>query len=113
MPPTRRKGIMREEARTSISAGTQTSDYPMEAQTPSKETIVTAPSIDTTPTTSPTFQVPGKTLSRKVLRLKCPTCNDYPDGFRSEHEGKLKMLIADWIRANPYTVSDAVGCLIL
>ncbi|KAF2501267.1 hypothetical protein BU16DRAFT_194871 [Lophium mytilinum] len=29
---------------------------------------------------------PPKTPPRKVLRLKCPTCNDYPDGFRSEHE---------------------------
>ncbi|KAF2815011.1 uncharacterized protein BDZ99DRAFT_458961 [Mytilinidion resinicola] len=29
---------------------------------------------------------PPKTPPRKVLRLKCPSCNDYPDGFRSEHE---------------------------
>lgn len=45
-----------------------------------------APKVDS-PTTSPTFQSPsGKTQPRKVLRLKCPICNDYPDGFRSEHE---------------------------
>ncbi|KAF2643327.1 hypothetical protein P280DRAFT_467382 [Massarina eburnea CBS 473.64] len=85
MPPTRRKGRMRDEARTSISAGTQTNDA-TEGPAPPKETVVTAPSVDTTPNTSPTFQTPGKTPPRKVLRLKCPMCNDYPDGFRSEHE---------------------------
>ncbi|KAF2254976.1 hypothetical protein BU26DRAFT_514800 [Trematosphaeria pertusa] len=74
---------MKEEAPTSTSAGTQTSD-PIEPAPP-KETVVTAPTVDT-PTTSPTFQAPGKTPPRRVLRLKCPTCNDYPDGFRSEHE---------------------------
>jgi len=71
---------MKEEARASTSAGTQTSD-PNEAAPP-KETIVTAPPVDS-PTTSPTFQTPGKTPPRRILRLKCPLCNDYPDGFVS------------------------------
>ncbi|KAL6712354.1 hypothetical protein ACN47E_000231 [Coniothyrium glycines] len=53
---------------------------------PPRETIVTAPTLDTTPTTSPTFQPNSKTPTRRVLRLKCPMCSDYPDGFRSEHE---------------------------
>ncbi|PSN70442.1 hypothetical protein BS50DRAFT_632326 [Corynespora cassiicola Philippines] len=72
-----------EQPPASTSAGTQTSD-PIEPSPP-KETVVTAPLIDT-PTTSPTFQAPSKTPPRRVVRLKCPTCNDYPDGFRSEHE---------------------------
>ncbi|PVI03382.1 hypothetical protein DM02DRAFT_716895 [Periconia macrospinosa] len=76
---------MKENAPTSISAGTQTSDS-MEDPVPSRETVVTAPSAETSPNTSPTFQTPGKAPSRKVMRLKCPTCNEYPDGFRSEHE---------------------------
>jgi len=81
MPPTRRKGKMKEAQPTSTSAGTLAADPGV----PPKETIVTAPAVDS-PTTSPTFQTPGKTPPRKVLRLKCPSCNDYPDGFRSEHE---------------------------
>ncbi|KAF2022319.1 hypothetical protein BU24DRAFT_430677 [Aaosphaeria arxii CBS 175.79] len=51
-----------------------------------KETVLTPPTNSGTPTTSPTFQAPSKTPPRRVVRLKCPTCNDYPDGFRSEHE---------------------------
>ncbi|KAJ4286102.1 hypothetical protein N0V90_013451 [Kalmusia sp. IMI 367209] len=72
---------MKEDVPASTSAGSQTGD----PGAPPKETIVMAPTIDSA-TTSPTFQMPGKTPPRKVLRLKCPTCNDYPDGFRSEHE---------------------------
>jgi hypothetical protein len=53
---------------------------------PSKETIIPAPPPTTTPSTSPTFNPSAKTPSRRVLRLKCPSCSDYPDGFRSEHE---------------------------
>ncbi|KAF2192740.1 hypothetical protein K469DRAFT_735638 [Zopfia rhizophila CBS 207.26] len=83
MPPTRSKAKMKQEAPASTSAGTQTSD-PIEPPSP-KETVVTALTIET-PTTSPTFQAPVKSPQRRVLRLKCPTCNDYPDGFRSEHE---------------------------
>ncbi|KAF2867832.1 hypothetical protein BDV95DRAFT_457105, partial [Massariosphaeria phaeospora] len=52
---------------------------------PLKETVVSAPPTDSG-TTSPTFQVPARTPPRRVLRLKCPSCSDYPDGFRSEHE---------------------------
>ncbi|KAF2709647.1 hypothetical protein K504DRAFT_455335 [Pleomassaria siparia CBS 279.74] len=74
---------MKEESPASTSAGTQSS-APIEPQ-PTSETVVTAPIIET-PTTSPTFQTPGKTPPRRVLRLRCPTCDDYPDGFRSEHE---------------------------
>lgn len=77
---------MKEEVPTSntISTATQTSD-PAEPQA-MRETLVTAPIKNDTPNTSPTFHSAAKTPSRRVLRLKCPTCNDYPDGFRSEHE---------------------------
>jgi hypothetical protein len=51
-----------------------------------KETVVTAPTTDETPSTSPTFEASSKTPTRRILRLKCPSCSDYPDGFRSEHE---------------------------
>ncbi|KAF2691734.1 hypothetical protein K458DRAFT_411456 [Lentithecium fluviatile CBS 122367] len=75
---------MKEQVRASTSAGTQTTDLSEPA--PPKETIVTAPPVDS-PTTSPTFHITtGKPPPRKVLRLKCPHCDDYPDGFRSEHE---------------------------
>ncbi|KAF2476479.1 uncharacterized protein BDR25DRAFT_300466 [Lindgomyces ingoldianus] len=83
MPPTRSKAKMKLEPPTGTSAGTQTSN--LVEPSPPKETVVTAPPIET-PTTSPTFQAPGKTPPRRVLRLKCPSCNDYPEGFRSEHE---------------------------
>lgn len=74
---------MKEEAAASISGPPQ-SNEPVEPQ-PTKETVLAAPKIET-PTTSPTFQVPAKTPPRRVIRLKCPHCNDYPEGFRSEHE---------------------------
>ncbi|KAF3004073.1 hypothetical protein E8E13_002792 [Curvularia kusanoi] len=78
---------MKEEASTSttISTATQTSD-PVEPQSTSRETVVTAPIKNDTPTTSPTFPNSAKAPSRRVMRLRCPVCNDYPDGFRSEHE---------------------------
>ena len=57
-----------------------------EPSSAAKETVVTAPVIDGTPTTSPTFSASSKTPTRRVLRLRCPKCSDYPDGFRSEHE---------------------------
>ncbi|KAF1975383.1 hypothetical protein BU23DRAFT_529853 [Bimuria novae-zelandiae CBS 107.79] len=79
MPPIRRKGKMKEEVLISTSKGTG------DPGAPPKESIVMAPLVDSA-TTSPTFQSPGKTQSRKILRLKCSACNDYPDGFRSEHE---------------------------
>ncbi|KAJ4358401.1 uncharacterized protein N0V89_002983 [Didymosphaeria variabile] len=71
---------MKEDGPTSTS-GTQTTD----PGAPPKEFIVTAPLVDSA-TTSPTFLNPGKTPPRKVLRLKCAKCNEYPEGFRSEHE---------------------------
>ncbi|KAK7188783.1 hypothetical protein DPSP01_005682 [Paraphaeosphaeria sporulosa] len=80
MPPIRRKGKMKEDGPTSTS-GTQTAD----PGAPPKESIVTAPIVDSA-TTSPTFLNQGKTPPRKVLRLKCTKCNEYPEGFRSEHE---------------------------
>ncbi|KAF2270774.1 hypothetical protein CC78DRAFT_15 [Lojkania enalia] len=83
MPPTRSKSKTKDEVPASTSAGTQTTG-PIEPP-PAKETLVAAPTIET-PTTSPTLQAPARTPPRRVLRLKCPTCNDYPDGFRSEHE---------------------------
>lgn len=87
MPPARTRRRMKEEASasTTISTATQTSD-PVEPQSTSRETVVTAPVKNDTPTTSPTFSSSSKTPSRRVLRLRCPICNDYPDGFRSEHE---------------------------
>jgi hypothetical protein len=78
---------MKEEAAPSktISTATQTSD-PLEPQSTSRETVVSAPVKNDTPATSPTFHSSSKTPSRRVMRLKCPICSDYPDGFRSEHE---------------------------
>lgn len=73
---------MKEELPASTSAETRISDA---IEPPAKQTIMTSPTIDT-PITSPTFQASSKTPPRRVLRLKCPTCNDYPEGFRSEHE---------------------------
>jgi hypothetical protein len=74
---------MKEEELVSMSIDTKLDD-PIDPL-PTKETVLTALTVDT-PTTSPTYQAPGKTPPRRVLRLKCPACNDYPDGFRSEHE---------------------------
>ena len=74
---------MKEEAPVSAPAGTQAS-APTEPL-PAQETTVSAPTSEPS-TTSPTLQAPSKTPPRRVLRLRCPTCNDYPDGFRSEHE---------------------------
>jgi hypothetical protein len=87
MPPTRSRARMKEAAPTKTSAVTTTkASEPIELPSAPKETIVTAPSVDSTPNTSPTFDANSKTPSRRVLRLKCPSCTDYPDGFRSEHE---------------------------
>lgn len=77
---------MKEAAPASILATTKASDAAEPPAAP-KETIVTAPPVVTTPNTSPTFSAANsKTPTRRVLRLKCPACTDYPDGFRSEHE---------------------------
>ena len=70
---------------TTISTATQTND-PVEPQPTSNEALVAAPIKNDTPNTSPTLQSSSKTPSRRVMRLKCPICSDYPDGFRSEHE---------------------------
>ncbi|OCK82153.1 hypothetical protein K432DRAFT_275748, partial [Lepidopterella palustris CBS 459.81] len=83
MAPTRSRTKAKQKAPMSTSAGTQTNEVG-EPPEP-KEPVVVAPKVESPPATSPTFQAP-KTPPRKVLRLKCPTCNDYPDGFRSEHE---------------------------
>lgn len=76
---------MKEEAPATASIANQAAE-PTQLPSAPRETVVTAPTIDTTPNTSPTFQSTSKTPSRRVLRLKCPACTDYPDGFRSEHE---------------------------
>ncbi|CAO2657241.1 Nn.00g033670.m01.CDS01 [Neocucurbitaria sp. VM-36] len=76
---------MKEETQGTAPATIQASE-PVEPPPAPRETVVTAPTIDSTPNTSPTFQATSKTPSRRVLRLKCPVCTDYPDGFRSEHE---------------------------
>ncbi|KAF1947351.1 hypothetical protein EJ02DRAFT_440550 [Clathrospora elynae] len=78
---------MKQEALVSISAATSIkASEPIELPSAPRETILTAPRIDTTPNISPTFEANPKTPSRKVLRLKCTLCTDYADGFRSEHE---------------------------
>jgi hypothetical protein len=83
MPPTRSRAKMKTTTETTV---TPVSVQPTEPSSVSRETIITASPIETTPTTSPTFPGSSKTPSRRVLRLKCPSCTDYPDGFRSEHE---------------------------
>jgi hypothetical protein len=78
---------MKEDASTTTPTVTDTkASEPIEPAPAQRETIITAPSVETTPTTSPTFEANSKPPSRRVLRLKCPVCADYPDGFRSEHE---------------------------
>jgi hypothetical protein len=77
---------MKEQAPAAVASDSVQASELQEPPSASKETIVTAPPTDNTPTTSPTFQTASKTPTRKVLRLKCPLCTDYPDGFRSEHE---------------------------
>ena len=90
MPPTRTRARMKEEAAAAasnpITTQARNTVKPTEPPSAPRETIVTAPTTDTTPNTSPTFQASSKTPNRRVLRLKCPLCTDYPDGFRSEHE---------------------------
>tara|TARA_R110002003_G_scaffold288_4_gene18352 strand:- start:21272 stop:22009 length:738 start_codon:yes stop_codon:yes gene_type:complete len=79
---------MKEQAPVVTSAAVEAGEPKEAPSAPSapKETIVTAPPTDETPNTSPTFSATSKTPSRRILRLKCPVCTDYPDGFRSEHE---------------------------
>ncbi|KAH7078880.1 hypothetical protein BKA63DRAFT_563549 [Paraphoma chrysanthemicola] len=76
---------MKEQAPV-VTAAAGEASKPKEAPSAPKETIVTAPPTEETPNTSPTFSATSKTPSRRILRLKCPACSDYPDGFRSEHE---------------------------
>jgi hypothetical protein len=85
MPPTRTRAKMKEQAQAAASEAAAQASGPKESPSAPKETVVTAPPVDS-PTTSPTFQATTKTPTRRVLRLKCPKCSDYPDGFRSEHE---------------------------
>lgn len=77
---------MKAAAEATAMPGIPPPSEPVQPSSAPKETVVTAPPADATPTTSPTFQASSKTPTRKVLRLKCPICSDYPDGFRSEHE---------------------------
>ncbi|KAH8723886.1 hypothetical protein GQ44DRAFT_773472 [Phaeosphaeriaceae sp. PMI808] len=76
---------MKDQPPTITSAILPTSD-PAKPPSVPKESVVAASPVDDAATTSPTFQNMSKTPSRRVLRLKCPVCTDYPDGFRSEHE---------------------------
>lgn len=85
MPPTRTRAKMKQQPPAVTTAAVEASE-PSEPPSATKETVVTAPSVDETLSASPTFQASSKTPTRKVLRLKCPSCSDYPDGFRSEHE---------------------------
>lgn len=86
MPPTRTRAKMKEQAHAAASDAAVQASGPKEPPSALRETVVTAPPVDDTPTTSPTYQATSKTPTRRVLRLKCPKCTDYPDGFRSEHE---------------------------
>lgn len=87
MPPTRSRGKMKAAGPPVSAAPTHASRLP-EPLSASKDSVMPGPTTNPTPTTSPTFQSSSssKTPSRRVLRLKCPICSDYPDGFRSEHE---------------------------
>jgi hypothetical protein len=85
MPPTRSRAKMKDQAPADASDTVQVSE-PIGPPPAPRETMVTAPVVEESPTTSPTFQAGGKTSTRRILRLKCPSCSDYPDGFRSEHE---------------------------
>jgi hypothetical protein len=76
---------MKEQAPAIASSSVQAA-YPNEPPSAIKETIVTAPPMDDNPGTSPVPQSASKTPTRRILRLRCPACSDYPDGFRSEHE---------------------------
>ncbi|USP82452.1 hypothetical protein yc1106_09726 [Curvularia clavata] len=75
-------GAPAESPRTTTTKASEAEELPSAP----RETVVTAPNVETTPNTSPSFAPSSKTPSRRVLRLKCPVCSDYPDGFRSEHE---------------------------
>jgi len=81
MAAAKAKAKAKHQAPASTSAGTQTGDA--SDQPIPEDSVVAAPKFESP--TSPALQLP-KALPRKVLRLKCPTCNDYPEGFRSEHE---------------------------
>jgi hypothetical protein len=76
---------MKEQAPTVASDNVPVAE-PSEPPSAPKETIVTVPPMDETPNTSPALHGTSKTPTRRILRLKCPSCTDYPDGFRSEHE---------------------------
>jgi len=87
MPPTRTRARMKQETHGSGTAAVQASVLGVSPPSASKETIVSVSSSQATSEVSPTFQSPNaKTPARRVLRLHCPVCTDYPDGFRSEHE---------------------------
>jgi hypothetical protein len=77
---------MKEQAPVVVPSTAVQASEPQEPPSATRETVVTAPPTGDTPNTSPTFQTTSKTPARRVLRLKCPKCSDYPDGFRSEHE---------------------------
>jgi hypothetical protein len=76
---------MKEQAQAAASEAAAQASGPKEPPSAPKETVVTAPPVDS-PTTSPTFHPTSKTPTRRVMRLQCKQCSDYPDGFRSEHE---------------------------
>jgi len=77
---------MKEAVAKIPTATTTRLSEPLEPPPAPRTTVVTAPSVETTSKSSPTSETNSKAPSRRVLRLKCPVCSDYPDGFRSEHE---------------------------
>ncbi|EFQ88331.1 hypothetical protein PTT_15853 [Pyrenophora teres f. teres 0-1] len=86
MPPTRSRARMKEGAAKTPTVTTTQVSEPLEPPPAPRANVVTAPSVETTSKSSPTSEANSKAPSRRVLRLKCPVCSDYPDGFRSEHE---------------------------
>ncbi|KAH3972411.1 hypothetical protein HBI88_016310 [Parastagonospora nodorum] len=86
MPPTRSRAKMKEQVPAIAPDTVVQAPGPQEPPSAPRETVVTAPFTEDPLNTSPTFQTSLKTPTRRVLRLKCPKCSDYPDGFRSEHE---------------------------
>lgn len=78
---------MKEDTQATVATAVQLSVLVEPPPPTSRGTIVSFSGPETAPNISPTFQSPSsKTPTRRVLRLNCPVCTDYPDGFRSEHE---------------------------
>ncbi|KAF2751710.1 hypothetical protein M011DRAFT_463225 [Sporormia fimetaria CBS 119925] len=80
--PQQSRSHNQEDSISSANGGMRSGPF---AQNAPKENILIASASDTS-LASPTSGTPGKTSSRRAIRLKCPKCNEHPEGFRSEHE---------------------------